>query len=353
MIRFISSDRCRTLHQWLKNLTDNSGHAASPILIDATGDYLDLKTAQAEYEWIQFDHNKVLQNIWSELKPHAKDWWDLLDISDKQSAELPSLLGLEDITRLLFLSQQFQALDDQAEVIVILPPPHHAIQLLGMAQQGPVLIENLLEPLLNWWDQTRKSLSAVETILRIKLPSSQQLRFSQKWRDNLEQLEAITSDRKRHRFHLILDGDNQTQQSLLRRLSICGLNGVIPSDLIISDVSSDLMQRIGTQLDQEMMHFRLLDQFNQCSLPNSDPDHDNVKADLQLNESEHSVSVFLPGVAKNDLTIQQINGCLYLFHLGQKRVLELPDFLQGMTCQRGQLDLGWLTLRFIPPEEHA
>ena len=353
MIKFISSDRYRTLHHWLKYLIGNSGHAASRILIDATGEYLDLKTAQAEYEWIRFDHNKVLQDIWSELNPHAKDWWDLLDISEKQSAELPSLLGLEDITRLIFLSQQFQFLDNQVEAFVVLPPPHHAIRLLGMAQQGPVLIENLLEPLLNWWDQTRRSLSAVETILRIKLPSSQQLRLTQKWRDNLEQLQAITSNRKSHRFHLILDGDNQNQQSLLRRISICGLNGVIPSDLIISDLSIDLMQRIGTQLDHEMIHLRLLDYSSQCSLTKSDSDHVNVKADLQLNESEHSISVFLPGVAKNDLIIKQINGCLYLFHLGQKRVLELPSFLQGMTCQRGQLNLGWLTLSFVPQEQHA
>ena len=350
MIRFLSSDRCQTLHSLINVLTQSDIVNARTILLDTRGDFPDVKTTGKEYEWIRFDHNQVLGDVWDELNPHAKEWWNLLDISEKKAAELPSLPGVEDITRLLFICHHLKTAGSEENIIVILPPPHHAIRLLGMAQQGPFLIENILEPLLNWWDNTRKTLSAVEALLRIKLPSSQQLRLSAQWRCNFEKLQTLCSDRVLHRFYLMLDGADESQLSLMRHLSLCGINAVTPNGLIISDPDSHVMDQLREDLDPSMIDILPVNQIDHLVLEHMDSKN---KPNLVLNASEQSISVFLPGVDKTELVIKQIGTTIFLFYFGQKRALELPDFLRTLTCQRAQMDLGWLTLSFIQQNEYV
>ena len=343
MIRFLSSDRCRTLHSLIDKLIQSNVINSKTALLDARGNFGDLATRYREYEWIQFDHNQTLEDLWIELNPHAKEWWDLLDISEKQSPELPELPGLEDISRLIFICQKLTTIDQDEEMVVVLPHPNHAVQLLGMAQQGPLLIENLLEPLLNWWDNTRKSLSAVETFLRIKLPTSQQLRLTSQWRQNFETLQALTNDRNIHRFYLVLDGDHQNQCSLNRRISVCGMHAVTPSALILSDLDIEVMAQLDEELDASMMTTTSIDNLNEITLDRLEI---STKANLVFNASQQSISVFLPGVSKKDLVIKQIGETVFLFYLGQKRALHLTDSLKALTCQKGQMHLGWLTLSF-------
>ena len=350
VIRFISSDRCRTLHSVINELIQADIISSRSMLLDTRGDFADLETFGQEYEWIQFDHNQVLEDLWNELNPHAKEWWDLLDISDKQSAELPSLPGIEDITRLIFICRHLKTAISHQDIVVILPHPHHAIRLLGMAQQGPFLIENLLEPLLNWWDNTRKSLSAVETLLRIKLPSSQQLRLSAQWRHYFEYLQTLCNDRMLHRFYLILDGADQSILHLMRRLSLCGMNAVTPSGLIVSDLDSQAMIQISKELDPSMIELVSNDQLSKDKIETIESKY---KANLFLDSPHQSIAVYLPGVDKTELVIKQSGTTIFLFYLGQKRVIELPISLNTLTCQRGQINLGWLTLRFIQPEQNA
>lgn len=320
------------------------------MLLDTRGDFVELETVDQEYEWIQFDHNQVLEDLWNELNPHAKEWWDLLDISDKQSAELPSLPGIEDITRLIFICRHLNMENSHQDIVVILPHPHHAIRLLGMAQQGPFLIENLLEPLLNWWDNTRKSLSAVETLLRIKLPSSQQLRLSAQWRHYFECLQTLCSDRILHRFYLILDGADQSKLNLMRQLSLCGMNAVTPSGLIMSDLDSQVMIQISKELDPSMIELVSSDQLSKAKIETIESKY---KANLFLDSPHQSITIYLPGINKAELVIKQSGTTIFLFYRGQKRVIELPETLNALTCQRGQINLGWLTLRFIQPEQNA
>ena len=167
--------------------------------------------------------------------------------------ELPSFPGLVDITRLIFISKQLSLHSTIDRILIILPPPMHAFELIGLAHQGPILIENLLEPLLNWWDNTRKSLAAVEALLRIKLPSSKQLRLTDKWRQNLELLQTATLDRKKHHFYLAFDGEGHSKTSLTKRLGFSGIHAVIPSHLIVSDTDNKLLQILEEQFDQDMM----------------------------------------------------------------------------------------------------
>ena len=350
VIRFLSSDRCRTLHSLIDELIQADIINSKSILLDARGDSPDIESADKGYEWIRFDHNQVLEDLWRELNPHAKEWWNLLDISEKKSAELPALPGIEDITRLIFISLHLRAAGSHENIVVVLPHPHHAIRLLGMAQQGPYLIENLLEPLLNWWDNTRKSLSAVETLLRIKLPSSQQLRLSPQWRHNFEKLQTLCSDRMLHGFYLILDGAGQSKLNLMRQLSLCGINAVTPSGLIISDHDSHIMAQIREDLDSSMIQLIPIEQLCKFELKQIDSKN---KSNLILNASNQSISIFLPGVDKKELTIKQLGETIFLFYLGQKRTLELPEFLDSLTCQRGQINRGWLTLSFIQQEQHV
>jgi len=319
-------------------------------LLDTRGDFTDPETVGNEYAWIHFDHNQVLEDLWNELNPHAKEWWDLLDISEKKSAELPSLPGIEDITRLIFICRHLNIDNSDQDIVVILPQPHHAIRLLGMAQQGPFLIENLLEPLLNWWDNTRKSLSAVETLLRIKLPSSQQLRLSAQWRHYFEYLQTMCSDRMLHRFYLILDGADQSILHLMRRLSLCGMNAVTPSGLIMSDLDSQVMIQISNELDASMIELTPSDQLNKAKIEQIERKY---KANHFIDTAHQSISIYLPGVKKSDLVIKQFSTTIFLFYLGHKRVIELPESLNTLTCQRGQINLGWLTLCFIQSEQNA
>ena len=71
----LSSDRCRTLHSLIDKLIQSNVINSKTALLDARGNFDDLATHYKEYEWIQFDHNQTLEDLWNELNPHAKEWW--------------------------------------------------------------------------------------------------------------------------------------------------------------------------------------------------------------------------------------------------------------------------------------
>ena len=159
LILLVSADRYSALHQWLLNVPLDRMDHQSTELIDLTSEWM-IKdaylTLDTEGVVSQFNHMHTVETIWNTLNPHAKEWWDLLDISTKQSIELPTLPGLEDLTRLIYLSEKIENVGQDHQMIIVLPQPIHAAKLLKMAQQGPELIDQLLEPLLNWWDSHAK-----------------------------------------------------------------------------------------------------------------------------------------------------------------------------------------------------
>jgi arsenite-transporting ATPase len=192
LILLASADRYSALHQWLQELLDIQQENFDIRLVNLSGEFnLDISDFTAKNNFIaeSFNHLSSLARLWEQLNPHAKEWWQLLDIATKQSIELPQLPGVEDLTRLIFLSEILDREPESTLIIVILPAPLHALKLLDMAQQGPALIDQLLEPLLNWWDTTRQTLSTVEKLLRLRLPSSQQLRLNEIWKGRLHLLE--------------------------------------------------------------------------------------------------------------------------------------------------------------------
>ena len=98
LILLVSADRYSALLQWLLNLSfDHSDHQ-SIELIDLTSEWMineEHVPSGTESVVSHFNHAKTVETIWNTLNPHAKEWWDLLDISTKQSIELPTLPGIE------------------------------------------------------------------------------------------------------------------------------------------------------------------------------------------------------------------------------------------------------------------
>jgi hypothetical protein len=52
------------------------------------------------------------------------------------------------------------------------------------------------------------------------------------------------------------------------------------------------------------------------------------------------------GVDKAQLDVRQIGAQMVLIAAGQRRLVTLPEALQGQSCSGARLEQGWLELRF-------
>ena len=350
VILLISADRYTALHQWLKELLSSQAKATQIKLIDLSGefncDHGEL-TANNNFVIQDFDHAAILKRLWEQLNPHATEWWKLLDIADKQSIELPPLPGIDDLTRLILFSEALDCTSSDTLMIAILPTPLHALKMLGMAQQGPALIDELLEPLLNWWDTTRKTLSAVEKILRLRLPSSEKLRLNDALKNRFYLLQKTISNRSNHHFTLILDGKNYKPEQIKRRLSVAGMHRALPHILIVEEAS----KAVNTEIKNECQNGPITTQ-ESITIPdlkqNFTTTNPNKSCDLieKWNAESHCVEIFLPGVSKVGLNVQQISQIVYLTFNGYCRRIILPTEFSAKQCERAQITNGWLSLWF-------
>ena len=350
MILLVSADRYAALHQWLQELLSSQATDSEIKLFDLSGELnLDLSEFTASNNCVVqgFDHANILARLWKQLNPHANEWWQLLDIARKQSTELPPLPGIEDLTRLIFFSEALDNSSADTLLIAILPTPLHALKILAMAQQGPALIDQLLEPLLNWWDTTRQTLSAVEKILRLYLPSSQQLRLNGTWKDRLHLLQSTISDRNNHHFTLILDGKNYKPEQLMNRLSIAGMHRAIPHVLVVEEAST----AANVEIENECQNGPIIIN-KSIAIPDLDQNvkatEENKKKELieEWNAEGLYVKIFLPGVSKAGLNIQQIDKIIHLIFNGYCRSIALPTEFGAKQCGRAQMAEGWLNLWF-------
>ena len=350
LILLVSADRYTAIHHWLQDFFSNQTKDIQIKLYDLSGefnldlaDFTDSNKCSIQY----FDHISILKRLWMQLNPHAMEWWQLLDIASKQSTELPPIPGIEDLTKLIFFSEALDSAPAGTILIVILPTPLHALKILGMAQQGPALIDQLLEPLLNWWDTTRQTLSAVEKILRLYLPSSQQLRLNGTWKDRLHLLQSTISDRNNHHFTLILDGKNYKPEQLMNRLSIAGMHRAIPHVLVVEEAST----AANVEIENECQNGPIIIN-KSIAIPNLDQNvkatEENKKKELieEWNAEGLYVKIFLPGVSKAGLNIQQIDKIIHLIFNGYCRSIALPTEFGAKQCERAQMAEGWLNLWF-------
>ena len=350
VIRFISSDRYSSLHFFLHRLV-HSLQSTKPIhIVDCTGELQSEQFKDFPSEFNQINQVTALNEFWSDLNPHAKEWWSLLEITNKQAIELPDFPGLRDIIILLEIARIIDLLSNKKELIFILPSPDQAARLLEMAQSGPRLIENFIEPILNWWDNTKKSLSAVEALLRLKLPDSKQLRFNLEWRKRLEFLQIISKNRDQHHFIMIFDGLDSSHQSINHRLCLCGLHAAVPSHLLLCSGTKDLELQMQQAIRQEWMYFSPLDQDNQKIDIKRFIEQNKLTSSQPIYESnEKALTLFLPGINKSHISIKQLGTMIYLIYSGKKRAIELPESFKDLVCLKASVDEWTLRMTFSLP----
>ena len=347
MILFASADRYQALQELVSALQEHLNAGKHLHVLDMSGERLSLQGIANNWTLTYYNHSKVTENIWSVLNPHATEWWDLLSLDNKDSLELPELPGIEDLTRMIQLAEVIDQLKNHEVLIVVMPPPLHAIKLLQMAQKGPDLIEKLLEPLLNWWDATRKSLSAVEKMLRLHLPSSQQLRLTAHWKNKFEALQSITIDRNKHNFVAFLDHEFKNHDQLQHRFSTFALHGTFPTHLAIQDGNPELMQKI--ERDYKNAPLTLI----QWSKKNAEICSKillkavcNEQTDYK-DEDRKTFHLFIPGIDKKSLKIKQTAENIHILHHGCHRSIDIPETWRTLRCHRAQIESDWLILTFL------
>lgn len=351
LILLVSADRYTALHQWLLNLPLSQDIASSIELIDLTGEGM-MEGAHALLPTHcvvnHFNHANTVREIWTTLNPHAKEWWDLLDITTKQAIELPALPGIEDLTRLIYLSQKIENVGQEHHKIIVLPQPIHAAKLLKMAQQGPELIDQLLEPAMNWWDSTRQTLSTVEKILRLKLPSSQQLRLNLTWKSRLMRLQELIKDRTCHHLSFLLDATHLSHSQVMNRLGVFSMCGSIPHAVCLVGLETTVMEDIENQFTLSPMTTSKSIKPPNLSTEHQEKFETKSLETIQLDKRNKRVKIFLPGVLKEELVIQQVEQTIHFVYRGHHRAIQLPDDFSTATCERAQISSGWLTLSFGP-----
>lgn len=283
-------------------------------------------------------------SLWQELEPRLEPWLQLLQLQGRDPLLLPPLPGVDMLLRCLFLASR---LEPGCAASVLLPAPGEALALLELARTGPALIETLLDPLLQWWDQTRQSLSSLELVLRLRLPSSDSLRLSPDWRVRLEQLAQTLSSDGDWQLSLILHARNDGGSLLGQRLGCMAMRGFLPTRLGLHGPGAAALLAQPPDWWPDALPAELL-----SGAPET---HElaqllHVEATLvpliRLDSSTQELILALPGVAKQQLEIHQIGDSIILVALGLRRRIELPPQLRDRTCSGASLREGWLRLRF-------
>ena len=103
MTTIFSSDRYSTLQTAVESVVGSSTDERLKIL-DLTGERV-FKCLRPGLEIEYFDYYQSIEKVWSELLPHALDWWKPLGLENTNAIEIPELAGLEDIVKLTVLAQ--------------------------------------------------------------------------------------------------------------------------------------------------------------------------------------------------------------------------------------------------------
>ena len=347
MTTIFSSDRYSTLQTAVESVIGSSTDERLKIL-DLTGERV-FKCLRPNLEIEYFDYYQSIEKVWSELLPHALDWWKPLGLENNNAIELPELPGLEDILKLTVLARGIESVGNNKNLIVLLPPPLQALKILRMAHQGPDLINDILDPLLNWWDSTRGSLATVEKLLRLHLPSSAQLRLTTSWKERMKTLQRITSDRELHHLVLLFDGYNMSSETIKTRISTCGIHGVIPSHIIIESHAEKSHESLSSKDLNDLVDISFCE-----SIVDTTPilnKKSNAELKISAPTTEYNIKscelkVFLPYICKEKLTIKQHYDQIYFIYQGSRRTIPLPKSWASLTCTHAKISSGWLSLGF-------
>ena len=283
-------------------------------------------------------------DLWHQLEPRLEGWLQLLELQTLQPLLIPPLPGVDMLLRCLALAE---ALEQNAALTVLLPAPAEALALLELARTGPSLVETLLEPLLSWWDQTRQSLASFELVLRLRLPSSESLRLDQRWRGRLEHMAALLAAEAPWQFSLALECAEPQAELLRQRLTCLTLRGFVPTRLGLHGpaVGAVLAQR-PTWWPEQLPGAEIRDPYS-ADAAAALLDLEAQRLESRFDAMAGTLLLPLPGVNKAELDVQQCGTTLVLIVGGQRKLVNLPDGLQGRECSGARLEQGWLELRFL------
>lgn len=282
--------------------------------------------------------------LWQQLEPRLADWLQLLELQALQPLLIPPLPGVDMLLRCLALAE---ALEQNADLTVLLPAPSEAMALLELARTGPALVETLLEPLLSWWDQTRQSLASFERVLRLRLPSAGSLRLDQRWRQRLEHMAALLAVDGPWQLSLALECADTQAELLRQRLSCLCMRGFMPNRLgLHGPAAGAVLADPPSWWPQQLPGVELSDPFS-TDAASALLHREAVRLQSRFDAAAGMVRLPLPGVTKAELDVQQCGTTLVLIVGGQRKLVSLPDGLQERQCSGARLEQGWLELRFV------
>ena len=325
-----------------------------PLLLDLSGDCL-LTSLEATHPlatgtcFQQADYQRL---AWGRLAPGLVEWLELLQLLAARPELLPPLPGVAQLLQCFALAD-WLAPEPAAEVgvgaVVLLPPLHQALQLLEVARTGPALVEQWLDPLLAWWQETRKSLSRLDLVLRLKLPDGEALRLSSLWRQKLNDLASQLADPGCHQLLCVLDAGAGQPRLLSDRLCRIYLQdfqparlwirgpGAGPAEKALAAITGPMALGHGPQLHSGGRQLEAwLDQDWTAEPP--------LKWHIEAGTTV--CKLLLPGLRKELLQVQQIDGQVLIQVAGSRRLLPLPDDLAGQSCTGAKLVGRHLQLQF-------
>ena len=125
------------------------------------------------------------------------------------------------------------------------------------------------------------------------------------------------------------------------------MHRAIPHLLIVEDASNTSNIKIENECRNGPTTFN-----SSITVPESDlvanalKDKNKSLSIEEWNTESHCMKIFLPGVKKDNMNIQQINSTINLIYNGYCRSIELPAKLEAMQCNRAQMTQSWLRLWF-------
>ena len=339
MLHLISADLPSDALALVGHLQQRLSTQGEPYqLIDLSGDGLLASLHTAPSEVIRFQQGDYQLLVWGRIKPALNDWLNLLQLQDARPELMPPLPGLSQLLQCCALADWLAPAPECGpvpETVVVLPPLQQALELLQLARTGPALLDQWLEPLLGWWQETRRSINRLDLVLRLTLPDGDALRLSPPWRERLNHLAHQLSDPRSHQLLCVLDGGagqvNLLQDRLCRiylrgfqpaRLWIRG-SGAGPSLQALAPIRGAMAVGYGPELHNGGCQLETwLDQ----------PWIAEQLLDWRLEAETASCNLLLPGLRKELLQVQQLDQELMIGVGGFTRQVTLPEALANKQC---------------------
>ena len=339
MLHLISADLPSDALALVGHLQQRLSTQGEPYqLIDLSGDGLLASLHTAPSEVIRFQQGDYQLLVWGRIKPALNDWLNLLQLQDARPELMPPLPGLAQLLQCCALADWLAPAPECGpvpETVVVLPPLQQALELLQLARTGPALLDQWLEPLLGWWQETRRSINRLDLLLRLTLPDGDALRLSPPWRERLNHLAHQLSDPRSHQLLCVLDGGARQVNLLQDRLCRIYLRGFQPARLWIrGSGAGPSLQALAAIRGAMAVGYGPELHNGGCQLDAwlDQPWIAEQLLDWSLEAETASCNLLLPGLRKELLQVQQLDQELMIGVGGFTRQVTLPEALANKQC---------------------